>query len=360
MRRRRVVLLGLLLLVCGVESTVWHELDGTSHHHAPNAAAAAAASSDEFAFAESLPSACRNALSDDASIQRCLRAINNGKALSFDCSRLSHLHLTSTEPFASGTHKEVLRGKLDGVDVAIKRMRRTALHGAAPEVTARDFVHEAMLMTLLRSPMHIELIGHCYRESEGAINVVRYAVPWREIVPDATSLSFAARVDVAARLVDMLAYWAESPFGALVHCDMYTFQFALLRDNDVFRPLLIDLDGLHPAPVAMDRQCSTDSECAHRCYKGEHYRAKVVGAFDIPHEVRCLNGRCGGYDERFNVWTVCRFTVLDLFQLGSPDAVVPSRRLDTLTGLINECADPDPSKRPSLRRLRAKLEHIQV
>lgn len=363
---KRVVAVSLLLLCCA-ESVVWHEHHNHTHNDNGFVAVYHPVRADddddhaaEFAFARWLPSECHGSLSDDASIQRCLKAANSGKSLAFDCSRMSDLHLTSTEPFASGTHKEVLRGTFKGIDVAVKRMRRAELHGGAPVGTASDFVNEALLMVLLRAPMHVELIGHCYRDA-GAMNVVRYAVPWREIVPVASALSFAARVDVASKLVDMLSYWSESPYGALVHCDMYSFQFALARDEgDRYRPLLVDFDGLRPAPFAVDRECHVNFECMHRCFKGYHYRAKKLGEFSTPKEARCPDaGRCVGYDGQFNVWTVCRFLFFDLFQLGS-DVVVPDKPRALLLELVDECADPDPIKRPSLRRLRAKLEHIQA
>lgn len=316
-----------------------------------------------FAFGSVLPDACRGALDSDAAIQRCLTTLNDGRPLAFNCSQLSRLKVIGAEPFATGTHKEAFRGVFEHVDVVVKRLRRHSLHGAAPPSKARDFVDEAMLMVLLKAPMHVPLLGHCFNDL-ATMNVVPYATPWREIVPDAKRLSFEARVDVALQLVDMLQWWLDSPFGSLVHCDIYDFQFALLADKAAqrHRVLLVDLDGLHPAPVSANRSCvvtvGNGGGCGRRCYKGEHYSPAMFGAIVPPLETTCVDGACVGLDSSFNVWTVCRVLFFDLFLLYQRPSAVPPAQLGAVHQLIDECAAALPHERPSLRRLRAKLEKI--
>jgi hypothetical protein len=324
-----------------------------------------------FAFQAALPARCQGALRSDEAIQRCLTTLNDERPLPFNCSQLSRLRYTGAEPFATGTHKEAFRGVFDKrVDVVIKRPRRSALHGVAPPSAALDFVEEAMLMVLLRAPMHVELLGHCYRDMD-TLNVVRYATPWREIVPDRSLLSYEARVDVATQLVDMLQWWLDSPFGSLVHCDIYDFQFALLpppaggHGARRFGVQLVDLDGLRPEPVTPAHACGgghvgEPAVCGRHCFKGEHYRAKVYGAFAQPLEAVCVEGACRGFDASFNVWTVCRVLFFDLFLLNERPGVVPESRVDYVRSLLDECAAPDPRERPSLRRLRAKLDKLAV
>jgi len=340
------------------------------------AATAASANSQEFDFdgfadwQAHLPPECkRDAVgSSEQTVQRCLTTLNHGRPLPFNCSQRNRLVASFGEPFAAGQTKEAFSGVFNGAEpvrVVVKRARQRFRNGHPPPHSAGFLVDEAILMVLLRAPVHVDFLGHCANGLD-SLNVVRFATPWKEVVPDRGRMSLAARVDAASQMVDMLQWWSQSPAGALVHCDMHEVQFAFhaSASEGRFRPVLVDLDGLRPVRRASP-SCSaqTPQTCYGHCFKGPHYAGREFGFpherdMVAPAEASCVNGSCGGFDSAFNVYTVCRVMFFRLFLMYNKPGVVPRLLRRNVRWLLDECDATDPRDRPSLERLRAMLADL--
>jgi hypothetical protein len=161
-----------------------------------------------------MPTECNDGqLPRDADVQRCLRALNGNVALAFDCKHMSELVFNDASPFASGLWKEAYRGTWRAREVVVKRNRQRTSSGR------RSVVFEAIRMILLRAPSHVELLGHCSQDDDVSLNLVPLVLSWGGVLND-SPMPALSRVDVALRIVDMIRWWRDSPFGPLVHCDL--------------------------------------------------------------------------------------------------------------------------------------------
>lgn len=290
-----------------------------------------------------MPIECNDGqLPRDADVQRCLRVLHGDVALPFDCSHLSELVYNSGEPFASGLWKEAFRASWRGRDVVVKRNLKRNSSGR------RNVVFEAIRMTLLRAPSHVELLGHCSQADDTAINLVAFVGEWGAAV-NGGSLSSIDRIDIALRIVDMLVWWRDSPFGPLVHCDLLPAQIGIGDGN---LPLLLDLDDLVQAPYSNGHLWCPNAHsdaCGLHCFKGK-LLGDAAEHLALPLEAACpANNQCRTFGSEYNVWAVCHVLFTQLL----------TGKLATRHDLLRRCTDDEPSRRPTPEQLADELRALR-
>lgn len=288
-----------------------------------------------------MPTECNDGqLPRDADVQRCLRALNGNVALAFDCKHMSELVFNDASPFASGLWKEAYRGTWRAREVVVKRNRQRTSSGR------RSVVFEAIRMILLRAPSHVELLGHCSQDDDVSLNLVPLVLSWGGVLND-SPMPALSRVDVALRIVDMIRWWRDSPFGPLVHCDLLPEQIGFTADH---LPVLLDLDDLVQAPYSNGHLWCPDERsdvCGLHCFKG-----KLLGDDDrrVPLEAVCpSDNQCRSFGSEYNVWTVCRVLFGQLLR----------GKLATRHDWLSRCTDEEPSRRLSLEQLSGELRALR-
>jgi hypothetical protein len=230
----------------------------------------------------------------------------------FTCEDIGgSLKLTEERPFAYGQRKVAYRAELRGVPVVVKRPRKytankPSLPGAKSDFAVfRDeaFLFAALVArwdrvdrrTLLDDRGRYLLAPYYYGvclEAGAIMAVVQRATPVTDV---ARSLTLDAKATIAVGVLNMALYLRHAkPLGPLVHCDISIKQMALIDDASTrrvddddddgdrtertltprWRPVLLDLDGLHRAPYGSDVSCVTPthatdltSACDRVCFK---------------------------------------------------------------------------------------------
>jgi hypothetical protein len=342
-------------------------------------------------------------------------------------------------PLSFTARKKVYGAFWKGKPVIVKKAMGNA--SLALEI-ARD---EAVL-SILAGDSSPTLYGGCLRSSgyhpEGAemvrappLMVYERVRPWH--AQDKYKLGLVERATYASQLLHIVERWSNSSIAGvpLIHCNAHTRQFGFNREG---RIVLVDVDNFQVAGYAKTRECGAKvdkhrarneaaelakhakgktveadalksvlsrvrainsvggrhhkpategatlaPECESDCFRQEHL-AKV-GLMNV-RERNCdeEKGRCFGYDERFNMYTVCGGIFYDFLLTeqregvshvhhftadGVPGECSPGEEKEALdalaeewrellTDLISRCSSFSPDVRPKPRQARMTVDNF--
>lgn len=322
------------------------------------------------------PTDCR-AVDDLVAATECIRRAR--PTLAFSCDSVGELAIDA-HPFAYGKRKIAFRAKWRGVDVVVKRPRKSpivkekfspfddwrlfrdeAFLFAALVADAADFDADSLLDRGGRMRLAPHFYGMCL-EPGRLMNVFERATTLEQYRRSHT-LSLTDAVAVAAGLVNVARYLAHAtPLGPLVHCDIHHRQVAFLNaagdGGGGARPLavIMDLDELRAAPLAANSSCPSGNSifrCDAACFKPFHYAEFATANVRLAERV-CVDEQCVGYDTTFNSFTFLGYLLWELFL--RPSSVKQDLEFVTMIAdIVDRARAIDPLQRTDVDRASQRL-----
>jgi hypothetical protein len=323
------------------------------------------------------PTDCR-AVDDLTAATDCIRRARPG--LAFSCDSVAELAIDA-HPFAYGKRKIVFRAKWRGVDVIVKRPRKSpvvkekfspfddwrlfrdeAFVFAALVADAADFDADSLLDRGGRMRMAPHFYGMCLEP--GRLMTVFERATTLEQYRRTHTLSLTDAVAVAAGIVNVARYLAHpTPLGPLVHCDIHHRQVAFLNAGagagDSARPLavIMDLDELRAAPLAANSTCPSGNsvfQCDKACFKAFHYADFATVNVQLSERVCGADEQCVGYDTSFNSFTFLGYLLWELF-LRPSSAKQDLEFVTMIADIVDRARAINPSQRLDVDKAAQRL-----
>jgi hypothetical protein len=268
---------------------------------------------------------------------------------SIDCASLSRVKVKGGA-FSHGHSKAAYFGKLDSVDVVLKRPFGDFL---LPDSTAAtSFSREVARIKALRGhPGVVHLYGGCLVGAPDELATVsERLLPWAAFVEQQQSVPWCVLAHTAVTAVTLIDFLqgAWSPRNRTahgwMHCDLHHGAFAVSRN---FVAKLVDYGGLmHRQEFPVEKASCSAKGAADQCAQGFCMRSwhtrhhATIGEFHCDTE----RGQCPGFDPSAMLWVVCESMLAETMtksiqeRHGSPD---PNGVADALHG----CLQPQRERR---------------
>jgi hypothetical protein len=259
---------------------------------------------------------------------------------SIDCTTLSRVKVKGGA-FSHGHSKAAFFGKLDSVDVVLKRPYGDFL---LPDSTAAtSFGREVARIKQLRGhPGVIHLYGGCLVGKPAELATVsERLLPWAMYVEEQVPWCVLAHTAVTAvMLVDFLqGSWSPRNRTAhgWMHCDLHHGAFAVSRN---YVAKLVDYGGLmHRAEFPVEKATCKAGGATDQCALGFCMRSWLTRHHASIGEFHCdtERGECPGFDPSAMLWVVCESMLSETMaksvqqRRGSPE---PDGVADALRGCL--------------------------